>query len=227
MLRRSRRAASDAMPRIQPRWYRAGLVARTKTKRALVHKVEEGQVRGRIGILVLVLIAGLTSGPARCTAAEGDDSLAIEPLRLQLEGRSLARVTGPWGAARLSNPRIKSAGLEFLLATPDVPGAAIASLPSPIPMAQIAEVEVPFSYSGRTAIGLGLIGAVIGVAGASAMSNLSGILGPSRPASSGELLTGAMAGAVPGALLGALLGSMGRGWKVVYKKSELQDHRSP
>jgi hypothetical protein len=183
-------------------------------------------MRGLRILMGAVLLAGLATGPGWCLAADGPDSLRTEVLRVRLERRSLARVTGPWGAVRLSDPRIGAAGLEFMASRPDEPGTDTAPLPKPIPLAQVYAVEIQVNSSGRMAIVGSLLGAGIGLTATAEISHLSGILGPERPASGGELLTGAMLGAMPGALLGALLGTLLREWKTIYPKDPPPDPSS-
>lgn len=164
-----------------------------------------------------LLVAGLAAGPGWCAAADGTDPLATEALRSRLEHRSLARVTGPWGAVRLTDPRVTAAGLEFLAARPDEPTAgSAAAVPKPIPLAQVYEVEIRVNSAGLMAIVGGLVGAAIGMTVTQAMSQ---IMGPNPPPSSRELMTGTMLGAVPGTLLGAIVGSAFRHWKTVYPKT--------
>lgn len=163
-----------------------------------------------------LLIAGLAAGPGWCAAAGGPDSLATEALRHKLENRSLARVTGPWGTVRLTDPRVTAAGLEFLASRPDEPAAAIAAtVPKPIPLDQLSRVQIRANNAGVMALGGGLIGALIGY---TATQEISQIMGPNPPPSGGESLTGTLKGAMPGALLGALLGSAVRHWKTIYPK---------
>jgi hypothetical protein len=169
-------------------------------------------MRGTCILTGALLIAGLATGPGGCAAADGPDSLEIA-LRHQLEHRSLARVTGPWGAVRLTDPRATAAGLEFLAARPDTPATDPAPLPNPIPLAQVYAVEIRTNSAGVMAVVGGLTGALIGVTATEAISQ---IMGPNPPPSGGELLTGALMGAMPGAALGALIGSATRHWKKIY-----------
>jgi hypothetical protein len=174
-------------------------------------------MRGTRGLTGALLIAGLATAPGWCTAADGPDALATEALRFRLEHRSLARVTGLWGTVRLSDPRITAAGMEFLATQPDEPATEIAAaVPKPIPLDQVSRVQIQVGSSRGAAIAGGLLGAVIGLSVASAVSQLSGILGTVHPASGGELMTGAVLGAVPGTLIGALLGTPFRHWKTIY-----------
>lgn len=176
-------------------------------------------MRGTRTLTGALLIASLAAGPGWCAAADGPDSLRTEALRFRLEHRSLARVTGPWGAVRLSDPRIGDAGLEFLDSVSEGSvGSDPAPLPKPIPLAQVYAVEIQVNSSGVMAVAGGLLGAIIGLTATSDLSQLSGIFGTVHPASGGELMTGAMLGAMPGALLGALLGTPFRHWKRIYPK---------
>jgi len=170
-----------------------------------------------------LLIAGLAAGPGWCTAADGPDSLATEALRHKLEFRSLARVTGTWGAVRLLDPRVTAAGLEFLAARPDEPGSDTGPLPNPIPLARVRGVEIQANNAGVMAVVGGLIGALIGYTTTQEMSQ---IMGPNPSPSGGETLTGALMGAVPGAALGALLGSAVRHWKRIYPEDPPPDPSS-
>ena len=161
-----------------------------------------------------LLIAGLAAGPGWCAAADGPDSLATEALRHQLQFRPLARVTGPWGAVRLTDPRVTAAGLEFLAARPDAPGSDTGPLPNPIPLARVHVIEIQVNSAGGMAIAGGLLGAAIGMISV-AVAQMD-IMGNGHSASREELLTGALMGAIPGTALGALLGSAARHWKRIY-----------
>jgi hypothetical protein len=182
------------------------------------------------GIRILtgaLLIAGLAAGPGWCTAADGPDSLSTEALRFRLERRSLARVTGPWGAVRLSDPRIGAAGLEFLAARPDEPAADTAlAVPKPIPLDQVSRVQIRVGSSGGVAIAGGPLGVAWGLSVANSFNN-SGFHNPDSPASSGGgVLIGAALGAVPGTLLGALLGKSFPHWKTIYPEDPPPDPSS-
>jgi len=167
-----------------------------------------------------LLLAGLAADPGWCAAADGPDSLRTEALRSQLEHWSSARVTGPWGAARLTDPRIRAAGLEFLAARPDTPGTDTTALTNPIPLARLYKVETQANSAGKGAIIGGLAGAAIGLALAAMEDQVD--LGPTfgNPPHdrTGDYVAGAMLWALPGTALGALLGSAFRHWRTVYAR---------
>ena len=176
-------------------------------------------MRGTRILTGALLIVGLAAGPGWCVAAGGPDSLTTEALRFRLEHRSLARVTGPWGAVRLSDPRIGAAGLEFLAARPDEPAAdTAAAVPKPIPLDQVSRVQIRVGTSRGVAIAGGLLGAVIGLSVANSLN--SSLHNPDSPISSdGGVLIGATLGAASGTLLGALLGKSFLHWKTIYPKT--------
>ena len=173
-----------------------------------------------------LLLAGLAAGPGWCAAADGRDSLGTEALRHKLEYRSWARVTGPWGAVRLSNPRIRATGLEFLAARPDAPGTDTTFLPNPIPLARVYAVEIQVNSSGKGTIFGGLVGVALGMIMAEAVSQMDFGFGGGHSANGGDLLTGAVLGAVPGVILGALLGAAFRHSEEIYPVDRLPDRRS-
>jgi hypothetical protein len=176
-------------------------------------------MRGPRCLTGALLIAGLAAGPGWCAATDGPDSLATEALRLRLEHRSLARVTGPWGTVRLSDPRVTAAGLEFLAARTDEPAAGTAAVvPKPIPLDQVARVQIQVGMSRGVAIAGGLLGAIWGLSVANSLNN-NGFHDPNSPNSSGGgVFLGAL-GAVPGTIIGALLGKSFKYWKTIYPKT--------
>jgi hypothetical protein len=179
-------------------------------------------MRGTRSLMGALLIAGLAASPGWCAAADGPDSLATEALRIRLEHRSLARVTGPRGTVRLTDPRIGAAGLEFLAARPDEPTAdTAAAVPNPIPLDQLSRVQIQVGTSRGVAIAGGLLGAVIGLSVANSFGSMFDDWGPpdANDSHSGLLLGGAVLGAVPGTLLGALLGKLFPHWKTIYPKT--------
>jgi hypothetical protein len=186
-------------------------------------------MRGTRILTGAVLIVGLAAGLGWCAAAHGPDSLVTEALRFRLEHRSLARVTGPWGTVRLSDPRIGAAGLEFLLLVPE--GSAgmdtAAAVPKPIPLDQVSRVQIRVGSSGGVAIAGGLLGAVLGLSVANSLHSVGHMVADPVPTpSNGEQLAGAVLGAVPGALLGALLGTQFRRWKTIYPEDPPPDPSS-
>jgi len=182
-----------------------------------------------LAALALVAAPALGAGQARAQdaapAPARSDSVTVAPsLRYAVGNAGWLRVSGPWGRARLRAPRVVGAALGFEEARPEA-GSATAEVPNPLPLARIDLVQVPVGSSRNGAIVGGMVGVILGVATASALSNMD-VLGPAPGPSAGDLLAGALVGGVPGACLGAVLGTAFTRWKTIYPEPWRAPERS-
>lgn len=166
----------------------------------------------RILLLASLAVACLAASP-RGAHAQDCSKISYDSLRVVFAGRPILRVRGPWGLARITEPRVEGSLLHYATVLPDTSNHTERALPNPIALADLRRAEV----LGANSVGGALIG---GLAVGTLLSLTTGSFGGGG-SSSGRMFSPGSVGmlaVVGGASLGALIGSQRHSWKMLYSQ---------
>ena len=159
---------------------------------------------------VLGLISLLALTPALAQAPARQDSAGLAWLAQTVNGRALIRVSGRWGTAHLSAPRLAGDTLTFAAADPAVA--------RPLSLDAVDRIQVRGHAAGSGALvgaGVGLVAGI--VFDATAVRTFCD--GGCSNETGGSIVIAA-ASTAAGALLGALIGAAIPKWHTVYESPE-------
>lgn len=166
----------------------------------------------RILLLASLAVACLAASP-RGAHAQDCSKISYDSLRVVFAGRPILRVRGPWGLARITEPRVEGSLLHYATVLPDTSNHTERALPNPIALADLRRAEV----LGANSVGGALIG---GLAVGTLLALTTGSFGGGG-SSSGRMFSPGSVGmlaVVGGASLGALIGSQRHSWKMLYSQ---------
>lgn len=174
---------------------------------------EEAAVNlARILLLASLAVTCLAASP-RGAHAQDCTKISYDSLRVVFAGRPILRVKGPWGVARITEPRVEGVLLHYVSVLPDTSNHTEPALPNPIVLADLRRAEV----LGSNTLGGALIGGMVaGVLLALTSGSYGG--GGSGGVSSGGTYSSGSVGLIAvlgGASLGALIGSQRLSWKLL------------
>ena len=145
------------------------------------------------------------------------------PFQVQINAAAKIRVVGAWGRAELTEPKVSLDSIRYTrsevlasVATPNaLPLPLSLTLPQPLSLADVTEVQVPAGHdTGHGAVAGGLLlGGLMLVAAVATSSCNSCITGGT---SAGDVIRGTVVAGAIGAGIGALVGSTSTRWKTVY-----------